>query len=92
MALNRFRKNYALVVSGGRVSIAHGQPPVRFVHEVTDIVRLKCIDTGRIECVGAGRLARLRFSKDFPEHGRQAIRNVWSPPRLARIAGPRGTG
>lgn len=79
--LERFRLNYRLVVEDGRLTTQTGRAPARFFAAVADIVRLHDIDAGAIECKGRGRNARLRFTDGFPERGRQAIRNVWQPPR-----------
>lgn len=81
MLLDRFRLNYRLIVQAeGHVAIDSGRPSARFVAAVQDIVRLHDIERGAIECKGRGKRARLRFTNGFPEHGRQAIRNVWQPP------------
>lgn len=77
---DRFRLTYRLRIDAEGVHVAVGKPPPRFLNAVQDIAALHGIDRGRIECKGAGRHARLRFSDDFPERGRQAIRNVWTPP------------
>ncbi len=87
--LKRFRSSFRLAVADGTVRIKQGTPPPRFVAAVADIARLHSIDRGEIECRGIGRHARLRFSQDFPERGRQAIRNVWTPPTTP---GPGGGG
>jgi len=78
--LDRFRKNYRIEIRQGVPRVDLGRPPGAFVAAVADIARLHSIDRGTLECVGTGRKARLRFSKDFPARGRQAIRNAWSPP------------
>lgn len=85
--LNRFRLTFRLAVVGGTVSVKQGTPPPRFVAAVADVARLHQIDRGEIECLGAGKYARLRFSRDFPNRGRQAIRNVWTPPTTPGPAG-----
>lgn len=87
--LDRFRSAYRLEIVGGAVYLKHGTPPPGFVSAVSDVVRLHDISSGLIDCLGRGRSARLRFSKDFPERGRQAIRNVWTPPTTPP---PRGGG
>lgn len=78
--LARFRVLYKLRIEQRRVRVTIGRPPAGFVAAVRDIAKLHGIDRGEIECRGKARHARLRFSSDFPERGRQAIRNVWSPP------------
>lgn len=78
--LDRFRLIFRLQVRGGAVEVAQGSPPRGFKTAVADIVRLHDIRHGFIDCRGQGRHARLRFSRDFPERGRQAIRNAWMPP------------
>ncbi|WP_156776880.1 DUF3634 family protein [Nitrococcus mobilis] len=78
--LSRFQSVYRLEISSRAVYIKHGKPPQGFVSAVSEVVRLHGIDSGLIECLGRGCSARLRFSRGFPERGRQAIRNVWTPP------------
>ncbi|WP_353110078.1 DUF3634 family protein [Salinisphaera dokdonensis] len=63
--------------------------PARFLSAVRDVIALHHIDRGDIECKGHGRKARLRFSNGFPETGRQAIRNVWTPPTAPGPSGGR---
>lgn len=90
--LDRFRLAYSLQVKDGALQNKQGNPPPRFYNAVADVVRLHNIQAGVIECKGLGRHARLKFSKDFPERGRQAIRNVWTPPTTTRPGGGRASG
>lgn len=85
--LQRFRKLYRIEFGADRIAVALGSPPPQFVAAVSDIARLHGIKQGSVECVGSGRHARLRFSKDCPQRGRQAIRNAWSAP-----SAPGGSG
>lgn len=78
--LDRFRLGYRIRVSADGATVTHGTVPARFLSAVRDVITLHHIDRGEIECKGRGRHARLKFSKDFPQTGRQAIRNVWTPP------------
>lgn len=87
--LDRFRSVYRLEILGGTVYLRHGKPPQGFVSAVSDVARLHGIRSGQIVCLGYGQSARLRFSKDFPENGRQAIRNVWTPPTTPTPGGGR---
>lgn len=80
MPLDRFRSVYRIDFRNGRAELHHGSPPPGFVGACDDIARLHHIPRGEVECLGQGRHARLRFSKDFPERGRQAVRNSWTPP------------
>lgn len=89
--LDRFRLAYRLTVDNGNVRSTHGRPPVRFFAAVTDVVRLHEINQGQIECKGLGKHARLKFSNNFPQRGRQAIRNVWTPPTTTRASGGRAS-
>ncbi|WP_348765125.1 DUF3634 family protein [uncultured Salinisphaera sp.] len=86
---DRFRLIYRLRATTEGVEVVAGRVPPRFLAAVRDVVRLHGIDRGEIECKGAGRKARLRFSSDFPSKGRQAIRNVWSPPTTPGPGGGR---
>lgn len=93
MVIGRFKLNYRLRIdaSGGRV--VAGRPAPDFVRAVRETARLHQIDRGDIECRGTGANARLRFSRDFPNRGRQAIRNVWQEPtRPAPTPGRRARG
>lgn len=90
--LDRFRLIYRLQVEDQRLHSLQGKAPARFYAAVADIVKLHGIVTGKIECKGVGRHARLKFSKNFPERGRQAIRNVWTPPTTTRAGGGRASG
>lgn len=87
--LNRFRLVYKLRVENSRVLVICGRPSAAFVSAVRDIVALHSIASGEIECKGSGSQARLRFGAGFPERGRQAIRNVWSPPTAPGPGGGR---
>ncbi|HET8700413.1 MAG TPA: DUF3634 family protein [Nitrococcus sp.] len=87
--LDRFRVVYRLEILGGTVCLKHGNPPQGFVSAVSDVVRLHRIQSGLIECLGQGRGERLRFSGGFPERGRQAIRNIWTPPTTPPPSGGR---
>lgn len=78
--LDRFRCIYAIDFDAGGARLAQGRPPPGFLGACEDIARLHGIARGRVECRGQGKHARLHFSKDFPERGRQAIRNAWTPP------------
>jgi len=78
--LTRFRRRFVLIISKERAETTHGRPPVGFVDAVTDIARRHGIQSGRIECLGSGHRARLKFSKGIPERAQQAIRNAWTPP------------
>lgn len=78
--LDRFRLTYRIEIRDGWPVTIQGRAPQRFVAAIADIARMHDIRRGRIECKGQGRHARLRFSQDFPERGRQAIRNAWTPP------------
>lgn len=78
---DKYRLNYRLSIEpGGQVAVRVGRPSPRFVSAVRDIVHLHGIERGTIECKGRGSSARLRFGDGFPERGRQAVRNAWSPP------------
>lgn len=90
--LDRFRLAYRLTVENGTLRSTHGRPPPRFFAAAADVVQLHKIDHGQIECKGLGKHARLKFSKDFPQRGRQAIRNVWTPPTTTRTGGGRASG
>lgn len=90
--LERFRLAYRLTVDNGSVRATHGRAPTGFVAAVADIARIHKINRGQIECKGLGKHARLKFSKDFPQRGRQAIRNVWTPPTTTRAGGGRASG
>ena len=87
--LDRFRLTYRLDIEDGQVRVHSGRPPQSFVSAVTDVVRLHRISRGRIECVGQGAGARLRFTHGFPQAGRQAVRNVWTPPTTPASGGNR---
>lgn len=78
--LERFRLSFRVRIHGGVARVTHGQTSTSFTNAVNDIARLHNIRSGTIECKGQGRHARLHFSRDFPEQGRQAIRNAWTPP------------
>ena len=86
---SRYRLSYRLRIDNGRVSVDVGRPPARFVAAVREIAALHDIRRGTLECKGIGRHARLHFSNDFAERGRQAIRNVWSPPTTPGPGGGR---
>lgn len=90
--LDRFRLAWRLQIKDGGISVLHGRPPARFLAALADIVKLHGIAQGRIECKGLGKHARLKFTDDFPERGRQAIRNVWTPPTTTRRGGGRASG
>lgn len=87
--LDRFRLQYRLAVQPDGVIVTRGDAPPRFVHGVRDVAKLHGIDRGTIECKGANRHARLIFSYDFPDTGRQAIRNLWSAPTTPGPGGGR---
>ncbi|KAB7627800.1 DUF3634 family protein [Alkalilimnicola sp. S0819] len=87
MTLNRFRSQWLVEIDTGRARVRRGRPPPGFVSACDDIARLHRIAAGAVECVGSGRHARLKFSGNFPDRGRQAIRNVWTPPTTP---GPKG--
>ena len=87
--LARFKLVYKLRVDAQGLTVVSGRPPARFVAGVRDVIALHHIERGEIDCKGHGRHARLRFSSDFPEHGRQAIRNVWTPPTTPGSGGGR---
>lgn len=78
--LQRFRRRFVVDITNRRAELTQGRAPVGFVPAVTDIARRHAITKGRIECIGSGRDARLKFSKGIPERARQAIRNAWTPP------------
>lgn len=78
--LNRFKLGWRIRVKNAEVDVIAGKPSTHFVNAVKDIARLHGIERGEIDCKGVGKHARLKFSKDFPEKGRQAIRNSWTPP------------
>lgn len=78
--LERWRLRYRLRFGADGVAVERGRPAPAFVSACRDIARLHGITHGELECRGRGRAARLVFSKDFPARGRQAIRNVWTPP------------
>lgn len=90
--MKRFRLAYRLEIHQGRVRVSRGHPPRSFVSAVADVVRLHGIAGGHIECVGQGSAARLRFTHGFPERGRQAVRNVWTPPTAPGSGGHRRAG
>ena len=87
--LDRFRLIFRIRVTPDGATVIHGKAPTRFLSAVRDIIALHRIDRGDIECKGRGRKARLKFSGDFPETGRQAIRNVWTPPTAPGPGGGR---
>ena len=87
--LDRFRVVYRINVSADGAVVTHGSVPARFLSAVRDVIALHGIERGTIECKGRGRKARLKFSSDFPETGRQAIRNVWTPPTTPGPSGGR---
>lgn len=78
--LQRFRRRFVITITQGRADATHGRPPVGFIDAVSDIARRHGINGGRVECLGSGRNARLKFSSGVPERARQAIRNAWTPP------------
>ncbi|MES1940721.1 hypothetical protein T5B8_10782 [Salinisphaera sp. T5B8] len=86
---DRFRLIYRLRATPEGIHVVAGRVPPRFLAAVRDIARLHGIDCGEIECKGRARHARLRFSDDFPKTGRQAIRNVWTPPTAPGPSGGR---
>lgn len=91
--LDRFRLSWRIGIEAGELRALVGRPPVAFVHRLQECLRIHDIRTGRLECKGAGRHARLIFSRDFPQTGRQAIRNAWTPPtRPGPTSGPRRSG
>lgn len=57
-----------------------GWVPADFLDGCRDVARLHRIRRGTVRIVGRGRDSHLRFSKDFPDQGRQAIANIWTPP------------
>jgi hypothetical protein len=77
---NRFRLVYRLRATPAGIEVVAGRVPPRFLAAVRDIAALHHIERGDIECKGGGRNTRLKFSSNFPQAGRQAIRNVWTPP------------
>ena len=87
--LARFKLIYRLRIDAHGLEVVSGRPPARFVADVRDVPALHDIAQGQIDCKGQGRHARLRFSNDFPERGRQAIRNVWTPPTRPGPSGGR---
>jgi len=89
VVFTRYKQIYRLRITSAGVRVVSGRPPARFLADVRDVVALHSITCGEIECKGLGRHARLRFSADFPTTGRQAIRNVWTPPSTPGPAGGR---
>ncbi len=87
-----FRSVFVIEIVDGGAEIRRGTPPAGFVAACADIARLYDIRSGRVECVGSGRRARLRFSRDTPERARQPFRNVWTPPDPPRPGGGRAHG
>ena len=87
--LGRFRVLYKLRIDADGVHVVVGRPPASFLAAVRDIAGLHGIDRGEIACRGRGRHMRLRFSDSFPARGRQAIRNMWSPPTTPGPGGGR---
>lgn len=85
--LSRIRLAYRIDMTDDGPEVVEGTPPLGFVSAVDDIAKLHDIRRGSIECRGIGRHARLKFSRDFPDKGRQAIRNAWTPPTTP---GPEG--
>lgn len=79
---------YSVEIVDGRPRVRCGQPPHGFVAACGDIARLYGIRRGRIDCVGSGSWARLRF-RDIPERARQPLRNVWTPPAAVGRGGGR---
>lgn len=69
-----------------------GAVPASFSSACGDIARLHRIPRGRVEIVGRGRHARLRFSRHLPASARQAIANVWTPPSGPGRGGSRASG
>lgn len=90
--LDRFRLTFRLQIRDGVPEVTQGRAPRGFESAVADIARLHDIRHGHIDCKGQGRHARLRFSRDFPERGRQAIRNAWTPPTAPGSGGGRRAG
>lgn len=86
---DRFRLVYRLRATPSGITVVAGRVPPRFLAAVRDIAALHHIERGEIECKGRGRSTRLKFSSDFPEMGRQAIRNVWTPPTAPGSGGGR---
>ena len=78
--LDRFRSVFLIEFGPDGARLARGMAPAGFVAACTDVGRLHRVATGTVECLGQGRHARLRFSKNFPERARQPILNVWTPP------------
>lgn len=86
---DRFRLVYRLRATPAGIAVVAGRVPPRFLAAVRDIAILHQIERGEIECKGRGRSARLKFSSDFPQTGRQAIRNAWTPPTAPGSGGGR---
>lgn len=87
-----FRSIFVIDIIDGGAQVRRGTPPAGFVSACSDIARLYGIRSGYVECVGRGRHARLRFSRDIPERARQPFRNVWTPPDSPRPGGNRARG
>lgn len=90
--LQRFRRRFVVDITNRHAELSSGRAPAGFIPAVTDIARRHGINKGRIECLGSGRQARLRFSKDIPERARQAIRNAWTPPPIPGSGTQRARG
>ncbi|NNC24084.1 DUF3634 family protein [Salinisphaera sp. USBA-960] len=89
----RFKLNYRLRIEATGARVIVGRPTPAFVRAVREIAQLHKIERGEIDCRGTGANARLRFSRDFPDRGRQAIRNVWQEPTApAPTPGRRANG
>jgi hypothetical protein len=87
-----FRSTFVIEIVEGEARVRRGNPPAGFASACTDIARLHGVRSGRIEGVGQGRHARLRFSSGIPERARQPFRNVWTPPPAPRPGGRRARG
>ncbi len=87
-----FRSTFVIEIVDGTAELRRGTPPGGFVTACNDVARLYEVRRGRIECVGSGVRARLRFSRDIPERARQPFRNVWTPPQPRGPGGSRARG
>ncbi|MBK1733803.1 hypothetical protein CKO15_00600 [Halorhodospira abdelmalekii] len=71
---------FIVAIEDGKVRSQRGSPSPSFLRDCRDVVRLHRLRRGKIygERTAAG--VELGFSREIPEHARQALRNVWTPP------------
>lgn len=87
-----FGPRYSIEIVNGCARVRRGSPPHGFVSACEDIAGLYGIEHGRIECIGRGTRARLRFSASIPQRAHQPLRNAWTPPSTPGKGGSRARG